>query len=42
MDDARIIKHGLKFMHAMDNLILLVGSGDDAKLVEVIHGVILL
>ena len=34
-----VSKHGLKFMHALDKMISLVGSGDDDELVAAIHGV---
>ena len=34
-----VSKHGLKFMHALDKMISLVGSGEDEKLVAAIHGV---
>ena len=34
-----VSKHGLKFMHSLDKMISLVGSGDDDQLVAAIHGV---
>ena len=38
-DYPRVSKHGLKFMHTLDKMISLVGSGEDEKLVAAIHKV---
>ena len=38
-DMVGVSRHGLKFMHALDKMISLVGSGDDDELVAAIHGV---
>ena len=38
-DVPTVSKHGLKFMHTLDKMISLVGSGDDEELVAAIHGV---